>query len=618
MGAFSAPARVAEFRDALATRALIADGAMGTMLISMLGSRGAVGTRCLDELNLSLPAMVRDVHQEYLRAGAQIFGTNTFGANRRRLGEFGFAEKTRAINQAGVRIAREAAREAFVAGVVGPLGARLQPLGVIAPAEARALFREQMDALVESGVDLLMLETFQDLEELRQAVFAARESAGPEMAIIAHVSIGADGTLACGASVAEFTRVLNEWPVDAIGLNCSSGPSAILEAAEQMGAWTNKPLSVLPNAGLPAIAGGRSIYPCSPDYLAALAPDFLRAGARIVGGCCGTTPEHIRQIREAVDREAMDGVAVEIDRAPAIIEWSADTQEEAPREAIPAASRSELGARLAAREFAGIVEVAAPRWPDDQAEMEAILRCKELGIGFLAISAGPGAASRLSAAAGCHLVRKVAGLECVLNLGGRNQDVAGLESDLLGAHALGIRNVLFDGQLVGAAAVASNLNRGLDLGGHSRGAPTSLLAGAVIDPWAADLEEELRHFELSVKAGADFAVTRPVYDLDLFGEFLKRVEPYQLPVIVGVRPLTSIRDAESQIHEHRTPVPPAYLERLKTLADGALEGLTIAREITQNLRGMAAGVYWSGRSGPARLAAALAEALGSQPMGSQR
>ena len=297
------PTRAAEFRESLAQRVWVADGAMGTMLYS----KGAFINRCYDELNLSLPALVRDVHQEYVRAGAEIVETNTFGANRKRLAPFGFADKVRLINRAGVRIAREAAGfarqegdQAFVAAAIGPLGVRLEPLGSTTIDEARSIFREQIDALVEAGVDCLMLETFRDLNEVRAAVEAAREAAGPEMVLMAHLSIEDDGRLQDGTSIEDFTRALDAMPVDVIGLNCSSGPKVMLETLEKMGAFTHKPLSAIPNAGLPASVDGRNIYLCSAEYMAQYAARFIKAGARIVGGCCGTTPEHIKEIRNEV------------------------------------------------------------------------------------------------------------------------------------------------------------------------------------------------------------------------------------------------------------------------------------------------------------------------------
>src|SRR5580698_4995353 len=294
MPVMATQSRAAEFKEAMHSRILVADGAMGTALYS----RGIFLNRCYDELNLSLPALVRDVHQDYVKAGAEILETNTFGANRKRLAAFGFADKVRLINQAGVRIAREAARDqAFVAGAVGPLGIRLEPLGPTSFEEARSIFREQIAALIEAGVDLLMLETFRDTNEIREAIFAAREVAGPDVAIIAQVSIEDDGSLRDGTSTQDFTERLNEWPVDVIGLNCSSGPKVMLETIEKMVGFTKKPLSAMPNAGLPATVEGRNLYLCSPEYMAQYARRFLMAGVRVVGGCCGTTPEHIKEIR---------------------------------------------------------------------------------------------------------------------------------------------------------------------------------------------------------------------------------------------------------------------------------------------------------------------------------
>ena len=266
---------------------------MGTMLYA----KGIFINRCFDELNLSSPQLVKEIHQEYVRSGAEVLETNTFGGNRVRLGAFGFAEKLPAINEAGVRLAREAAGEkAFVAGAIGPLGTQIEPLGPMSFAEARAVFREQAEVLVNAGVDLIVLETFYDLHELREAIYAAREAAGPELVIAAQVNVMDDGTLRDGASTETFTKSLNEWPVDVFGVNCSAGPKVVLETIEKMLALTDKPLSAMPNAGLPAMVEGRNIYLCSPEYMAQYARRFLQAGVRMIGGCCGTTPEHIKQI----------------------------------------------------------------------------------------------------------------------------------------------------------------------------------------------------------------------------------------------------------------------------------------------------------------------------------
>src|SRR5436190_1913338 len=350
--------RATEFREIFEQRVWVADGAMGTMLYA----KGAFINRCFDELNLSLPALVRDVHQEYLRAGAELIETNTFGANRKRLATFGFADKVRLINRAGVRIAREAARDqAFVAGAVGPLGVRVEPLGSTSLDEARSIFREQMDALMEAGVDCLMLETFRDMNEIRAAVDAAREVAGPELVIVAHLSIEDDGRLQDGTSIEDFTRALDAMPVDAVGLNCSSGPRVMLEALEKMAAFTNKPLSALPNAGLPAGVDGRNIYLCSPEYMSQYAARFLEAGARIIGGCCGTTPEHIHEIGNEVRKlDLPRSSSVTVEEPVARIERL---------EKIPVGDKSQLGAKLAAGKFVTLVEILPPRGLDASQEI---------------------------------------------------------------------------------------------------------------------------------------------------------------------------------------------------------------------------------------------------------
>jgi len=551
MGVLTTQTRAAEFRETLNARereqrVLVADGAMGTMLIS----RGALINRCLDELNLSLPALVRDVHRDYARAGAEILKTNTFGANRQRLGTFGFAEKVRPINQAGVRIARDASRDqAFIAGVVGPLGVLLEPLGVTTCEEARGLFREQVEALVEAGVDLLMLETFQNLNELREAILAAREAAGPEMVIAAHVSVEDDGTLADGASIGEFTRSLDDGPADIIGVNCSSGPSAVLETMEKMAAYTSKPLSALPNAGVGGVV-------CSPAYMARYARRFQRLGARITGGCCGTTPEHIREIREElqIDAPEIDAPAPGRDGQEAVFE---------ALEKAPLAERSGLGAKLAAKQFVTLIEIEPPRGTDASQQIEAAKSYKAAGIDALVV--GDRVRGRLSAQATCQFIQQQAGIETVLRISSHGKSVLMLQSELMGAHALGLRNVLCAEAAIG---IADNLNQGLDLGGHPIGSQTALVVG-----------------------GADFLVTPPVFDVEAFEAFVRDA---QSPVIAGIRPLTSLRDAEFIINEMRVPIPASYVARLAAAEDAEAEGLAIARELVERLRHVAAGVQLSG------------------------
>ena len=599
--------RAAEFREIFEQRVWVADGAMGTMLYA----KGAFIHRCFDELNLSLPALVRDVHQEYLRAGAELIETNTFGANRKRLATFGFADKVRLINRAGVRIAREAARDqAFVAGAAGPLGVRLEPLGSTSPEEARSIFREQIEALVEAGVDCLMLETFRDMNEIRAAVLAAREAAGPELVIAAHLSIEDDGRLQDGTSIEDFTRGLDGLPVDAIGLNCSSGPRVMLETIEKMAAYTPKPLSALPNAGLPAEVDGRNIYLCSPEYMAHYAARFLEAGSRIVGGCCGTTPEHIREIGNEVRKLELPRTATVIVKDPPV--------KVERLEKIPVAEKSRLGAKLASGKFVTLVEILPPRGPDASQEIAGAKRCKEAGIDCVNVPDGPRGSARLSAQVTCQLMQQEAGIEPVLHFSCRDRNIVGIQSELLGAHMVGIRNLIcitgdpprmgvyrdatavFDVDSIGLANIVNNLNHGLDLGGNPLGSRTSMLLGVAVNPGSFNLEEELRRFEAKVKAGAEFAVTQPLFDVDLLVAFLARTREFAIPVIAGVWPLTSFRNAEFLVNELRVPVPQAYLDRMRRAESpeaAEAEGLAIAREIVERVRPIAAGVQVSSPMG---------------------
>jgi methionine synthase I (cobalamin-dependent)/5,10-methylenetetrahydrofolate reductase len=613
--------RAAEFREQLAKRVIVADGAMGTALYA----KGVFINRCFDELNLSLPALVRDVHQEYVKAGSEILETNTFGANRKRLGAFGFAEKVRLINQAGVRIAREAARDqAFVAGAVGPLGIRLEPLGPTSFEEARAIFREQIDALVESGIDLIVLETFRDIHEIREAILAAREAAGPDMVIIAQLSIEDDCNLRDGTSTADFTRKLNELPVDVIGLNCSSGPKVMLEAIEKMIAYTEKPLSAMPNAGLPTTIEGRNLYLCSPEYMAQYARRFLMNGVRIIGGCCGTTAEHIRQMKS----EARSLQHVE-HAHNVIVEEPAGRPK--AMEKVPVDKKSQLGAKLAAKQFVAFVEILPPRGVDASKEIEGAKLCKAAGIDCINVPDGPRASARLSAQVTCQMIQQQAGIEAVMHFCCRDRNIVSIQSELLGAYTVGVRNLIcitgdpprmgaypdatavFDVDSIGLTNIVNNLNHGLDLGGNPIGSQTALLIGVGANPGALNLDEELRRFEWKVKAGAEYVVTQPVFDLNLLERFLQRTEQYGLPVIAGIWPLTSYRNAEFMVNELRVPVPEPYMERMRnaeTAESARAEGVAIAREMVQRCRGLVAGVQLSAPFGRYQMAIEVAEAIG--------
>jgi homocysteine S-methyltransferase len=613
------PTRAAEFRESLAQRVWVADGAMGTMLYS----KGAFINRCYDELNLSLPALVRDVHQEYVRAGAEIIETNTFGANRKRLASFGFADKVRLINRAGVRIAREAARDqAFVGAAIGPLGVRLEPLGSTTIEEARSIFREQIEALVEAGVDCLMLETFQDLNEVRAAVEAAREVAGPDMVLMVQLSIEDDGLLQGGTSIEDFTKALDAMPVDVIGLNCSSGPKVMLETLEKMATYTSKPLSAQPNAGLPASVDGRNIYLCSAEYMAQYSARFIKAGARIVGGCCGTTPEHIKEIRNEVR-------SLQPSRASTIVVTEHEAKPKAMAK-VPVADKSQLGAKLAAGTFVAFVEILPPRGLDASKEVAGAKLCKDAGIDCINVPDGPRASARLSAQVTCQLIQKDASIESVLHVCCRDRNILSIQSELLGAHMVGVRNLIcitgdpprmgvypdatavFDVDSIGLSTIVDHLNHGMDLGGNPMGSQTALLLGVGANPGAYNLDEEIRRYEAKVKAGAEYAVTQPVFDLDLLDAFLKRTAEFGIPVIAGIWPLTSFRNAEFMVNELRVPVPEPYMERMRNAdnADAArAEGIAIAQEMVRRVRPLVAGVQLSAPFGRYQTAIDVAQAI---------
>jgi len=613
--------RFKEFRDRLLDRVMVADGAMGTVLYS----KGVFINRCYDELNLSLPSMVLETHQEYVKAGAEILESNTFGANRPRLAAFGLAEKLHAINLAGVRLAREAAGDAaYVAGAMGPLGVRIEPLGPTSFSEARAFFREQAGALVEAGIDLLVLETFGDLNELREAIFAAREAAGPEVVIVAQVTIDDAGNMLDGSDPETYTTRLDEWPVDVIGINCSTGPKVTLETIERMMRYSNKPTSAMPNAGQPARVEGRNIYLSSPEYMAQYARRFLWAGVRIVGGCCGTTAEHIKLIRA----EARSLQPVQHQTTVTVEEPQARGKS-LPK--IPVENKSSLGAKLATGTFVSFVEILPPRGVDASKEIEGARLCKEAGIDCINVPDGPRASARLSAQVTCQLIQQQAGIEAVMHFCCRDRNILGIQSELLGAHAAGVRNLIcitgdpprmgtypdatavFDVDAIGLTNIVNNLNQGLDIGGNPIGSQTALLLGVGANPGALNMEEEIRRLEWKAQAGAEYIVTQPVFDLDLLESFLKRTGHLKLPVICGIWPLTSFRNAEFMVNELRVPVPERFMERMRGVDNAEKsrqEGVGIAREMVTNVRGLVQGVQLSAPFGRYRMAIEVAEAIG--------
>jgi methionine synthase / methylenetetrahydrofolate reductase(NADPH) len=597
------------------------DGAMGTMLYS----RGVYINRSYDELNLREPDLVREVHREYLRAGAEIIETNSYGANPVKLARHGLEKEVRAINARAAEIARSAAAgRACVAGAMGPLGLRIEPYGPTSVIEAQGFFREQAEGLLEGGVDLFVLETFGDLLEMQQAVAAIRGLC--ELPIVAQMVIQEDGHTPLGTEATLFADRLAAWGVEVIGMNCSVGPAAMLETLERLAAVTDLPLSAQPNAGLPREVDGRKIYMASPEYMAKYAARLIRKGARFVGGCCGTTPEHIRRISDAV-RALVPGSTS--------ISFSAPEPSSPLVEPVPLAERSHWGAKLAAGEFLTTVEIVPPRGVDPEKMLEGVRLLKEAGIDGVNVPDGPRAQSRMGVLATSLLIQQQVGIEPVIHYCCRDRNLLGMLSDLLGAQALGLRNLLlitgdppkmgpypdatavFDIDAIGLTNLVSRLNRGHDPGGSSIGAPTSFVIGVGVNPGATDLEHELKRFYWKVEAGAEYAITQPVFDVEQLLIFLERLdrEGIRIPIIAGIWPLVSLRNAEFLANEvPGVVVPESILRRMRAASAkgkeaGVEEGILIAQEMLAQSYPHIQGVQVSAPFGRVELALRVFEAI---------
>jgi homocysteine S-methyltransferase len=607
------------FAEALDERVLVCDGAMGTMLYA----KGVFINKSFDALNLQRPDLVSEVHAEYVRAGADIIETNTFGANRVKLGTFGLVDSLRDINIAGVRLARAAAGEsAYVAGSIGPLGIRIEPWGKTGVDEAREYFREQAAALLEGGVDLFILETFRDLNEISAAIDAVRSLSS--LPVIAQMTTEEDGNTLDGTPPEQFAPELERHGATILGVNCAVGPAPMLETIERMEAVTRLRLSAQPNAGKPRDVEGRNIYLCSPEYMASYARRFILHNVRVVGGCCGTTPEHIRQIKAAVRGTAP--VAGRAAAAPAIRVTAPAGAPPVPRE-----QKSALAAALAHGRFVLGAELLPPRGYETAGAVERARTLKAGGVDFVNIPDGLRAGARVSALALATVIEQQAGIETLLHYSCRDRNLLGIQSDLLGAHAIGLRNVLlitgdpgrvgdypdatavFDVDSIGLTNVVSRLNHGCDVGGQEIGRPTAFHIGVSVNPSASNLDEELRRFEYKVEAGAEFVLTRPIFDLGSFERFARRIESSRLPVIAGLFPFENLRNAEFMANEvPGVRVPEALMERMRRAepANGpSAEGVAIAREIGAALRPAVQGLQVSTPSANVEIALAVLNGL---------
>jgi len=599
---------------------------MGTMLYQ----HGVFLNRCFDELNVSDPALVKRVHDAYVEVEVDFIETNTFGANRLKLSKYGLANEVERINRRGVEIAREAAADkVLVAGSIGPLGCELTEHGPITPREAQEIFREQRAALIGAGCDLLILETFSNPDELLIALAGVCDSA--DVPIIAQISVNQNQETVYGERVEQaISKVARTPAVDVVGLNCSVGPSDMLSSLELIRQVTDKPISIQPNAGMPRQIEGRQLYMSTPEYMAEFAKRFFEKGARVIGGCCGTTPDHIkeivravRSIDKAVSKAAVSVAAVPKSAAPAVL-----------RDAKPLSQRSRLGAKLATGEKVATIEVTPPRGVDVAAILEKAALCAEAGIDAINIPDGPRASSRLSPMVTAVRIQQEADIEAILHFCCRDRNLIGMQSDILGAFAIGLRNLLivtgdppklgeypsatgvFDMDSIALTGVVHNLNRGTDIGGNRIDPPTELVIGVGANPVATDVPREIERFRQKVMAGAEFAITQPVFDADSLFRFLEAIDDFKIPIVAGIWPFTSYKNAEFMANEVPGVVVPAQLlERMseaRTREQGRALGVEIARELVGRIEDQVAGFAVSAPFGNVKAALAV---LGKMDIG---
>lgn len=593
------------FLDLLSERVVLFDGGTGTVLYS----RGVFFNRCYEELNLTKPELVAEVHRAFALAGADVVETNTFSASRPRLEKHGLGEKVREINRSGALLARQAiGNEILVAGSVGPLGIRLEPWGPTTVSEAEGLFREQIEGLMEGGVDLLVLETFSDLVEIQAAIKAA-EAVG-SVPFVALMTVDEEGRTPEGVPPEWVAQKLAASSAAVVGVNCSVGPAAMLSVVETMARVIDKPLAALPNAGMPRSIESRMHYLANSDYMARYALRFVEAGARVVGGCCGVMPEHIRSMRDALGR----GVVREV--APRV---TVEAPRALPRPEVPQPDKSSLGRKIAGGQFVGLIELPPPRGWSSEERRDLVRALVPAGLDGVLVSDDPRAQARMSPLAMARLVIEESGgrVEPVLQYSCRDRNLLGMQSDLLGAHALGIRNLMlvtgraprlgeafwatqvFDVDAIGLTNVVFRLNHGLDVGDNPIGDPTAFLVGGLVVPGAPDSQNELERLGWKIDAGAEFLITTPVFDGEGLKRFLGAIEPFRVPVLATVWPPRSLGEAEFLAEEMPgVQMPAEFLARIA--AAGSPEGevevsLDIARELIEQIHPLVEGIVLSGK-----------------------
>ena len=633
---------------------LLADGAMGTFLYD----KGIPFDRSFDALNLAEPALIQSVHREYIRAGAEVIETNTFGANRFRLAAHGVTDSPRQVNRAGAQIARNAREEVgepvFVAGAIGPLGKPVAPLGTIPRDEALAAYREQAEGLVEGGVDLLIVETQTDLQEALLAVDAVR-SVTADLPLVVEMTYTEDGRTLHGTYPEDAVRALSAKAVDVIGANCSVGPHELLEIVERYARKGARPIAVMPNAGLPRLVNGRFLYLSSPEYFADYAVRFAEAGARLIGGCCGTTPAHIRRMHDALARRRESpsgtGAAAALSggrgagaddssrerhapRGTVTVERERDrerpratVEESAP--SIDPAQRSRLAGKIARREFVVSVEVDPPRGIRPRKMIEGATLLKNSGVDMINVADSPMARVRMSSIALATMIQSQVGIETILHFTCRDRNLMGIQSDLMGAHALGIRNILaltgdppragdypnttavFDVDSIGLIRVLGQLNAGVDLGGNSIGEPTRFVIGCAVNPSAENFDQELERFHAKVEAGAEFAMTQPLYELATLTRFLEAAKKPRIPVLLGLLPLQSHRHAEFLHNEvPGIVIPDPARKAMREAGDRGIDvGIEMCLDLLVEARALVEGAYLMPSFGRYEVVARVVEAV---------
>ena len=640
--------------EQLQQRPLLCDGAMG----SLLYARGITYEQCFDALNLTQPELIQGIHTEYIHAGAQIIETNTFGANRAKLETFNLGNKVRDINFRAVRLVREAREISgmpiLIAGAVGPSGRPLQEPDVQRLRELRSIFREQIEALLEGGAELLILETFSSLPELRQAVLAAQEAGG--VPIVAQMSFHEDGHTLSGQSAARVAAVLNDLGVSVIGANCSVGPAATLDVLQEMIASVQQQpslnngsdltlFSAQPNAGLPTRIGNRFFYVATPDYFADYALLFAQSGVRLIGGCCGTTPRHIAAMRKALDeqygtipsvidgtvKEALPAQAVELTNGKSTIAGLIEEEIILPQQG----TLTGLQAKLASGEFVVSVELDPPKGLNPSKILEGAILMQKAGADFINIADSPMARVRMSCMALARLIQDHLGIETIIHFTTRDRNLMALQSELLGAHALGIRNILaltgdplhvgaypnttgvWDVDSIGLIQMIRGMNEGHDAAGSSIGAHASFHIGAALNLNMTPEETtlEIEKYSRKIEAGAQFIMTQPIYELAPLERFLDRVGKPPIPMLLGCIPLHSSRHAEYLHNEVPSITIPDHVRaRMRTAKEhGHEEGLLLAQELLSTARSMVQGVYLMPSYGRYDVVSALTQMLHATP-----